>query len=213
MKVNEIFYSIQGEIDVGTPTMFIRLQGCNMIPKCKFCDSSYSWNEGKEMTNQEIYEEIKEYLNFCDYIVFTGGEPTCQIEDIINFKIYLGNQVNKDIYYGLETNGLIYSDMCFIFDKISVSPKKQNYNIETLNRLNDKNTRYKFVYENKNDLWFEKIIEELDLYDWQVYIMPEGKTKEEQEQKMNEVVEYCKEKGYNFAPRIHILIWGQRRAK
>jgi len=36
MKVNEIFYSIQGEGHrIGTPNIFIRLSGCNL--KCPFC--------------------------------------------------------------------------------------------------------------------------------------------------------------------------------
>ena len=36
LKINEIFYSLQGEgADVGLPTIFIRLTGCNL--RCKYC--------------------------------------------------------------------------------------------------------------------------------------------------------------------------------
>lgn len=209
MKINEIFYSIQGEIDVGKPTIFIRTQGCNMEPKCDFCDSSYSWNEGKEMSIKDIYDKIENWLEKCNYIVFTGGEPMQQIEEIYNFTRSLNYK--KNVNYGLETNGLIFNDNIFIFDNISISPKKQNYNLETLSKLNTNKSRFKFVYE--KDLWFENVIEKLDLEPYQIWIMPEGKTKLEQEQKMKEVVEYCKEKGYNFTPRLHTLIWDNRRAK
>lgn len=214
LRVNETFYSIQGEVDIGKPTIFIRLQGCNIEPKCDFCDSCYSWNEGTEMSYEELHNEIKKHFDKCQYIVFTGGEPMVQIKNIMNFIEYL-NEKNKDVTfnYGIETNGLIYSDNMFIFNKVSVSPKKQSYNLDSLNQLNSKDTRYKFVYENKNDLWFEEIIEKLDLYHWQVYIMPQGKLKEEQEELTEEVVEYCKEKGYNFTPRMHVLIWGDKRKK
>ena len=40
MRVNEIFYSIQGEGRyTGTPAIFIRLAGCNL--RCNFCDTEH----------------------------------------------------------------------------------------------------------------------------------------------------------------------------
>ena len=40
MKINEIFYSIQGEgPSIGQPAIFIRLAGCNQ--NCTFCDTKY----------------------------------------------------------------------------------------------------------------------------------------------------------------------------
>ena len=53
MKVNEIFYSLQGEgLNTGTPAVFVRLSGCNL--QCPFCDTEHA--EGKEMTEGEIIE-------------------------------------------------------------------------------------------------------------------------------------------------------------
>lgn len=208
--VNETFFSIQGEgPEIGMPAIFIRLQGCNIEPKCTFCDSSYSWCEGKEMTYEELYNEISKYD--CNKIIITGGEPTMQIEAIKGFEEYCWNEKKEMYKHSLETNGLIDNEYMYEFDLVMVSPKKQQYNIDVLRIIDMKpNTYFKFVYD--KDLWFEKIIEELNLSDDKIYIMPEGKTKEEQEKNMEEVIEYCKKKNYIFSPRLHILIWSDRRA-
>ena len=50
-KINEIFYSIQGEgYRTGTPAVFVRFSGCNL--KCPFCDTQHS--SGREMSDEEI---------------------------------------------------------------------------------------------------------------------------------------------------------------
>lgn len=212
LNVSEIFYSIQGEIDVGVPTIFIRLAGCNMFPKCTWCDSKFSWKNGKLMSNEKIYEQIKDWLSISHYIVFTGGEPILQDGSIKKLMGYIVKQFESFVNYGIETNGLKYSKVLYDITNISVSPKKQNYNIKVLKKLNNDCARFKFVYEPGN-LWFEEIIKKVDIENYKVYIMPEGMTKKEQENKMDEVVEYCKNKGYNFCPRIHTLIWGNVRKK
>ena len=54
-KVNEIFYSLQGEgYYTGTPAVFLRLSGCNMA--CSFCDTQHQ--EGVEMTDEDIVKEV-----------------------------------------------------------------------------------------------------------------------------------------------------------
>jgi len=209
VKINEIFYSVQGEIDVGVPSIFIRLQGCNMNPKCSFCDSSYSWNEGKEMTIKQIIKELKKYP--CKNLVITGGEPTLQIKEIKKLKEEL-----HDYSFRMETNGLIFLDFEDIkmFDLISISPKRQNYSTTSLIRYSVfPFCRFKFVYEKGVDMWWEEVEKECMINKKNIWIMPEGKTKREQEEKMDEVIEYCKEKGYNFTPRLHTLVWGNKRAK
>jgi 7-carboxy-7-deazaguanine synthase len=81
MRVNEIFYSIQGEgLNAGKPTMFIRLQGCNL--RCAWCDTRYAQDalSGKEMTIQEVLAEISDKMSgiSCQHICITGGEPFMQ---------------------------------------------------------------------------------------------------------------------------------------
>ena len=71
MKVNEIFYSLQGEgFHTGTPAVFLRLSGCNL--RCPFCDTHHE--EGREMTENEIVAQVSQYPS--RFLVITGGEPS-----------------------------------------------------------------------------------------------------------------------------------------
>lgn len=75
LKINEIFYSIQGESTfAGRPCIFVRLTYCNL--RCTYCDTEYAFHEGEERTLQQIMQEIKEYA--CDLVEITGGEPLIQ---------------------------------------------------------------------------------------------------------------------------------------
>ena len=75
LKVNEIFYSIQGESTfAGLPCIFIRLTYCNL--RCNWCDSEYTFHDGHNMTIDEIMTQIKNYN--CNLVEVTGGEPLFQ---------------------------------------------------------------------------------------------------------------------------------------
>ena len=51
MKVNEIFYSLQGEgHHSGTAAVFVRLSGCNL--DCPFCDTDH--RDGTLMSEEQI---------------------------------------------------------------------------------------------------------------------------------------------------------------
>lgn len=80
-RVNEIFYSLQGEgFYSGTPALFVRLSGCNLA--CPFCDTDFSSFE--EMTAEEIVSRGRELLGECGcrvpLVVLTGGEPSLQAD-------------------------------------------------------------------------------------------------------------------------------------
>ncbi|RLF30939.1 MAG: hypothetical protein DRM98_06200, partial [Thermoplasmata archaeon] len=78
MKINEIFYSIQGEGKwTGLPNIFIRTAGCNL--RCTFCDTKYAYENGVELQVEEIINKITQYP--CKHVCITGGEPLLQ-EDI-----------------------------------------------------------------------------------------------------------------------------------
>jgi 7-carboxy-7-deazaguanine synthase len=75
LVINEIFYSIQGESTyAGRPCVFVRLNYCNL--RCTYCDTTYAFDEGLEMTIDEIHQKVKSYN--CKLIEITGGEPLLQ---------------------------------------------------------------------------------------------------------------------------------------
>ena len=98
LKVNEIYYSIQGEsTHVGRPCIFIRLTYCNL--RCTYCDTEYAFYEGKNIEIPEIMAKIKQWN--CNLVEVTGGEPLFQDECI-----YLLNELmNQNYEVMLETGG------------------------------------------------------------------------------------------------------------
>ena len=98
MKINEIFFSLQGEgILVGTPTIFIRLTGCNL--RCSFCDTTYAYKDGTSMSISAIVKEIQKF--HCFTVCITGGEPLLQKKT----PILIDTLLKKKYLICLETNG------------------------------------------------------------------------------------------------------------
>lgn len=111
MRVNEIFYSIQGEgAHSGEAAIFVRLSGCNL--NCSFCDTEHQ--PYQELTEDEIASQIAEYP--AHLVVITGGEPTLQLTKSLIQKIHdLGKTV------AIETNGT--HEIPQGVDWVTVSPK------------------------------------------------------------------------------------------
>jgi len=98
LRVNEIFYSIQGESTfAGFPCIFIRMTGCNL--RCTYCDTTYAYDQGDDIPLDNILTTVKKFD--CRLIEVTGGEPLIQNEtpDLIAALIENGYTVL------LETNG------------------------------------------------------------------------------------------------------------
>lgn len=111
-KVNEIFYSLQGEgYHSGVPSVFVRFSGCNL--RCPFCDTDHS--SGSGMTDDEIVAEINRYP--AHWIILTGGEPSLQIDE--DFLQTLHDATGKRI--AIETNGT--NALPYGIDWVTVSPK------------------------------------------------------------------------------------------
>lgn len=110
VKINEIFYSIQGEgFHTGTPAVFVRFSGCNL--KCPFCDTNHQ--DGEEYSIEEIIDKIQSYA--CKFIVITGGEPSLQLTEAFVDKLH-----QLGYYIAVETNGT--KDLPKV-DWITCSPK------------------------------------------------------------------------------------------
>ena len=98
LKVNEIYYSIQGEsTHAGRPCIFIRLTYCNL--RCTYCDTEYAFYDGEDIEIPEIMAKIKRWN--CNLVEVTGGEPLFQDEciDLLN------ELTNQNYEVLLETGG------------------------------------------------------------------------------------------------------------
>jgi len=104
-KVNEIFYSLQGEgVNVGTPMVFVRFSNCNL--RCRWetqgfdCDTEFV--SGRIHTATEIFEAARAIAPLASWLLFTGGEPGLQLTDA------LINEANERGYTcSVETNGTV----------------------------------------------------------------------------------------------------------
>ena len=79
-RINEIFYSIQGEgTFAGFPAVFVRFSGCNLA--CPWCDTDHE--HGVEMTAVELEDAVGKLLKDHEgaIIVLTGGEPALQLHE------------------------------------------------------------------------------------------------------------------------------------
>ena len=161
LKINEIYHSIQGEsTSAGRPCVFIRLTYCNL--RCTYCDTEYAFYEGKDMSVQQVINEIEKYK--CKLVEITGGEPLVQMDECIDLMHKL-----CDLGYEvmIETGGSlsikeIDSRVKIIMDlkcPSSGMEKKNLYeNIQYLKSTDE----LKFVIGNRED--YEWSVEKLNKY-------------------------------------------------
>ena len=111
MKVNEIFYSLQGEgANTGRAAVFVRLSGCNL--RCPFCDTNFK--DYVDISEDRIVAEVRKYP--ADLVVVTGGEPALQLTRSLVDKLHLYGKT-----VAVETNGT--KELPPNVDWVTVSPK------------------------------------------------------------------------------------------
>lgn len=130
-KVNEIFYSLQGEgYYTGTPAVFLRFSGCNR--RCPFCDTDHFGFT--EMTAAEIVAAISVFPS--RHLVITGGEPALQLDSDLLRAIKA-----ERFYVQIETNGSL--PVPVEVDWVTCSPKEAPWEIDRIDEL-------KVVFENQD---------------------------------------------------------------
>jgi len=225
------FLSIQGEGNyIGVPCVFVRFSGCNL--NCPGCDTKYH-KDGFDYTTEEIIKDIKKLNPLTKSVVFTGGEPLLYQAAIVEIIKALGpnfaprhSYVNYDFWwYQIETNGIISPDLLNkeingeALIQFNISPKLKRFNSEAGRLglykhwiLSPHFYIIKPVISGEDDIKeVEEIERELRIYKDKIYLMAEGATKQEQEEKMEKVLNLAIKYGYNFTPRLHILIWDKKR--
>lgn len=162
IKINEIFYSIQGESSkTGLPCVFIRLTYCNL--RCTYCDTEYAFYTGEEKSVEEIINEVKK--SDCNLVEITGGEPLIQIESLELMRRLCddGNEVM------LETGGSlpiknVDKRVLIVMDLKCPSSKMEKKNLyENINFLKPSD-ELKFVIGNREDYdWANEIISKFSI--------------------------------------------------
>lgn len=229
LRIAEIFDSIQGEGQhLGVPSTFVRLSGCNL--RCWFCDTPYtSWNpEGGMESVDSIVEQVLQFDS--PHVVVTGGEPLLQ-PDVMTLCAELRQ---RGRYLTIETAGTVWCDV--EAELMSISPKLANStppadrasrgwierheqrrnSPETIRRmLKHYDCQLKFVVDSAADLveiesWlaqFQEVRAE------QVWLMPQCRTAEELSDRAGWVAEAAAARGYHFANRLHIELYGNVRGR
>ena len=155
LKINEIFYSIQGEsLFAGLPCVFVRLSGCNL--RCAYCDTAYAYEEGLVMPLGDIINRIAGY-DGCRLVEITGGEPLIQKDTplLVNELIDGGYRVL------IETNGSMdigrLNPKCIkIMDiKCPSSNESNSLHKPNLMQLKDQD-QVKFVISDETDYRYAK---------------------------------------------------------
>jgi 7-carboxy-7-deazaguanine synthase len=154
LKVNEIFHSIQGESSfAGFPCVFVRTTGCNL--RCSYCDTRYAYEEGKELSSDEVIRRAKGYG--CSLVEITGGEPLLQKDT----PAIISNLLDEGFRVLLETNGSLdispIDVRCVrIMDvKLPSSGEAERNDLKNLSRLRS-GDELKFVIGSQNDYDYAK---------------------------------------------------------
>ena len=236
LAVSEVFYSIQGEgKTTGIPSVFVRLGGCNLMcggMGTQFdgelhngaewrCDTIEVWMKAQSKEVQDVLpEDCVEAIKNGAHVILTGGEPTMQQSGLQSFIEYIRENINKDAYFEIETNGTIMPDEFLLenIDLFNCSPKLRNsgmdemmtFKPEVIEMLNTKNTIFKFVCGGEKE--WEQIKElYLPIVDRKkVYLMPQGENQELLNESRLNVVELAKDNYLNFTTRLHIEIWNKK---
>ncbi|MCF7793389.1 MAG: radical SAM protein [Candidatus Cloacimonetes bacterium] len=169
MQLTEIFYSLQGESTfAGLPCIFIRTAGCNL--RCKYCDTTYSYQEGYSLSVEQIINEIKKY-DPIKLVEVTGGEPLLQ-DDIYELFDTLHKLGYKIL---LETNGSVFLNRVQDFVTKIVDVKapgsgfEDSFLQENLDYLRKDKDQIKFVISDRFDYtWSKNFIENNKLQDHKV---------------------------------------------
>lgn len=162
MKVCEIFTSIQGESSyAGVPCTFVRMTECNL--RCFYCDTTYAYDEGRELTEDEIISEVKKAG--VKTVEITGGEPLLQ-KGVFHFAERLLNDGYRVL---IETNGTqdikdIDKRAIIILDvKTPGSGMADKIRLSNFEHLKPED-EVKFVITDRSDYeWSKRFIEEHSL--------------------------------------------------
>lgn len=222
LNVSEVFYSIQGEgPSIGTPAVFLRLQGCNLLCDGKWrCDTINIWKKGsKTPFNAILPTEFINHLKKGAHLVITGGEPLLYQDVLPDF---IDSLNIPNLYIEIETNGTQTASRKML-KKVSqwnISPKLSNSGITAEKRMNSyaiesfkesSNAFFKFVISDESDV--SEILKEwiypFKLNQNTIFLMPGADTREKLHKTGKLVAELAKRYGFRYSTRLQIELWNR----
>jgi len=227
--ISEIFESIQGEGNfAGVYSLFIRFHFCNLT--CSWCDTKYTWFEKSGAFKEYSAEELKSIIRNSKpyHIIFTGGEPVLYRLDKLTVegkKFHVETNATIipttkiDIQQGAKTRlsrkamdtRIISTFNWVVASKLSNSNQKLNEEA-ILYWAKQQFCIYKFIIQSLTDLdEIEQFIQKFGILKQKVYIGLEGVTTESQIR--GTLVDAIINRGYNFSPRLQVLLWGNERGR
>ncbi|MEX2294552.1 MAG: 7-carboxy-7-deazaguanine synthase QueE [Acidimicrobiales bacterium] len=226
LVVAEVFGpTFQGEgPSLGRRAGFVRLGRCNL--DCVWCDTPYTWDWERfdpavELRRSPISAVVTRLEEMSpEIVVITGGEPLLQ-------QRRLGPLLDACAQRGwaveIETNGTIVPDPAVIarVRQWNVSPKLANSGIDLATRIRPDalaafvaagNAVFKFVVAATDEL--DEIDELAEAYGLSpVWVMPEGTDANTLTERARSLAEPVLDRGWNFTPRLHVLLWGDERGR
>ena len=210
LKINEIFYSLQGEsLTTGTPTLFIRLTGCPL--RCHYCDTEYAFSGGEWMSIDEILKRTQK--DEARYITVTGGEPLAQKRCLE----LLRRLCDQGYRVSLETGGAhditeVDQRVIIVMDiKTPSSGEAKRNRYQNIAHLS-KDDQIKFVICNRSDYdWAKHCLEEYQLYQrCNVLFSPAW-----QNQNAAELGEWilADKLPVRMQLQLHKILWGEERGR
>jgi len=162
LKVNEIFFSIQGETTrSGLPTVFIRLTGCPL--RCAYCDTAYAFYQGRAISINDILREAARYRT--KYVTVTGGEPLAQksCPDLLRLLCDEGYQVSLETSGALDISGVDERVARIVDIKTPGSGEAERNRLENLSGLMA-HDQTKFVICDRRDYeWARDMLHDMQL--------------------------------------------------
>ena len=164
---------------------------------------------------------LKKITDFgCRHLVVTGGEPLLHQRFLSQL---LPDVKQLGFFVEIETNGTVVPrvEIVGLVDSFNVSPKISNSLLQKTVRIRrtalgafviSGKAWFKFVICEPNDIIeVEELISACNLPRERVLLMPEGTDAETVSARGRWLVEICKQRSFRFAPRLHILLFGNRR--
>ncbi|RUM47030.1 MAG: hypothetical protein DSY37_03845 [Hyperthermus sp.] len=221
LRIIELYESLQGEGPFCCRrSVFLRLAGCNL--RCPFCDTpqALSMEEGEPVKAEELVERVRESSREAGMLVVTGGEPLIQRAALNRFiELLWSRSPYMDVQ--VETNGTLPAPSLgeILFEAFFVvSPKNLPVSVQGA-RLHDswlrfaKLTRrawFKFLVRGESDVGLvERWVEQQEVPRELVYLMPltlRGWGVDRLLEVHRRVARLAVDKGFNFSPRMHLLL-------